>query len=260
MRRVSPKLMVIMAAVLTLLLLAYVFAGDSSSGERPPSDRLTDRQAGVTAPRQAEQSAESWASLPGSEETASPQQPPPPPPEPEIEPGPTTQQAPIVRPDPPAPPTHSEAESRAQDRIRAEARARRLAESRAEAKRQEERAKEAAAAAARKRPAQAARRTSEAPAATATARPSYNCRYARTRSETAVCSDVGLASLDRQMAAQFNTAMRQGTPAQRHVLERSRLRFLYRRDRCQSAGCIEAAYRARMSEIDDIAARHWREP
>ncbi len=62
------------------------------------------------------------------------------------------------------------------------------------------------------------------------------------------------------MAAQFNNAVRQGTPAQRDVLERSRLRFLYRRDRCQSASCIAATYRARMSEIDDIAARHWREP
>jgi uncharacterized protein len=125
--------------------------------------------------------------------------------------------------------------------------------------RQAERSK-AAAAAARKPPSQPARRINEASAATANARPSYNCRYARSRSETAVCSDVGLASLDRQMAAQFNTALRQGTPAQRKVLERSRLRFLYRRDRCQSASCIAATYRARMSEIDDIAARHWREP
>jgi uncharacterized protein len=54
--------------------------------------------------------------------------------------------------------------------------------------------------------------------------------------------------------------VRQATPGQRDVLERSRLRFLYRRDRCQTASCIAAAYRARMSEIDDIAARHWREP
>ena len=75
-----------------------------------------------------------------------------------------------------------------------------------------------------------------------------------------MCSDAGLARLDQQMAAQFNTAYRAGTPAQREVLERSRLRFLYRRDRCQSAICIADVYRARMSEINDIAARHWREP
>jgi uncharacterized protein len=93
-----------------------------------------------------------------------------------------------------------------------------------------------------------------------TARPSFNCRYARTRSEVAVCQDAGLAGLDRQLAANFNTAMRQGTPAQREVLERSRLRFLYRRDRCATAGCIAAVYRDRMREVDDIIARHWRSP
>ena len=92
------------------------------------------------------------------------------------------------------------------------------------------------------------------------ANPSFDCDRARTRGEIAVCRDPGLAALDRQMAAQFNAAARQGTPAQRDVLERSRLRFLYRRDRCQTAACIAAAYRARMAEIDDIAARHWREP
>ena len=92
------------------------------------------------------------------------------------------------------------------------------------------------------------------------ARPSYNCRYARTRSEVAVCSDAGLASLDQQMAAQFNTTYRQGTPDQRQVLERSRLRFLYRRDRCRSASCIAEIYRTRMNEINDIAARHWQDP
>ena len=75
-----------------------------------------------------------------------------------------------------------------------------------------------------------------------------------------MCGDTGLARLDQEMAAQFNTAYRQATRAQREVLERSRLRFLYRRDRCQSASCIAATYRARMSEINDIAARNWREP
>ena len=66
--------------------------------------------------------------------------------------------------------------------------------------------------------------------------------------------------MDQQMAAQFNNAFRQGTPAQREVLERSRLRFLYRRERCKTAACIAETYRGRMSEINDIAARHWQEP
>jgi uncharacterized protein len=99
-----------------------------------------------------------------------------------------------------------------------------------------------------------------AAAPAATVRPSFNCRFARTRSEVLICSEPGLANLDRQMAAQFSTAARQATPGQRDVLERSRMRFLYRRERCGTPACIAAAYRARMTEIDDIAARHWREP
>ena len=75
-----------------------------------------------------------------------------------------------------------------------------------------------------------------------------------------MCGDAGLARLDQQMASQFSSAYRQGTQAQREVLDRSRMRFLYRRDRCESASCIAEVYRRRMSEINDIAARNWREP
>lgn len=234
MRRASPKVLVLIAAVLTVALLAYVFAGGSSP-DRLPRDRLTDQQAGM---------AGTSAIQPDSQETALTAPPPPPAPEPEpepeVEPGPVTQPTPIVRPTPPAQPRPSADDVRRSERPKSKERA----------------------APGGQRPAVSPRRTATAPAPAqnAIAKPSYNCRYARTRSEIAVCSDAGLARLDQQMAAQFNTALRQATPAQRDVLERSRLRFLYRRDRCNSASCIAETYRERMTEINDIAARHWAEP
>jgi type IV secretory pathway VirB10-like protein len=252
MSRANPKVLVLIAAVLTVALLAFVFAGDNSSGDRLPPDRLTDEQAGMTVPEPVAQSEETSADVTdGEEDQQARASPPPPPPEPEVEPGPVLRPTPIVRPAPPAQPrrsTKSESGDAAASRAKARADAERLS--------QPARAKRPTA------PAGQRTATARPPAATGTpiARPSYNCRYARTRSEVAVCSDAGLARLDQQMAAQFNNAFRQGTPAQREVLERSRLRFLYRRDRCQSASCIADVYRARMSEINDIAARNWRAP
>ena len=90
--------------------------------------------------------------------------------------------------------------------------------------------------------------------------PSFNCQRARTRGEIAVCTDPGLASLDRQMAAQFGRAIAQGTGAQRELLESTRIRFLRYRDACRSSSCIARTYRTRMREIADIVAGRWKVP
>ena len=84
------------------------------------------------------------------------------------------------------------------------------------------------------------------------ARPSFNCRNARTRGEVAVCRDAGLAQLDRQMSGQFFRALDRADPAQRTALQRTRSRFLRYRDSCPTNGCIADAYRGRMREIRDI--------
>ncbi len=99
--------------------------------------------------------------------------------------------------------------------------------------------------------------TPPAPAAGA-ARPSFNCRYARTPGEIAVCRDAGLAALDRQMAAQFYRALRVADPRQRATLTATRDSFLRFRDRCPSNACIAEAYRGRMREIRDIMSGNWR--
>lgn len=89
---------------------------------------------------------------------------------------------------------------------------------------------------------------------TSSARPSFNCANARTRGEIAVCRDSGLASLDQQMAGQFNRAMSGASAGERQMLIRTRNRFLAYRDRCRSDACIADAYRGRMAEIRDITA------
>lgn len=73
-----------------------------------------------------------------------------------------------------------------------------------------------------------------------------------------MCSDSGLASLDRQMAAQFNRAMANASPGERQMLVRTRNRFLSHRDRCGSDSCIADTYRGRMAEISDIMSGQWR--
>ena len=86
----------------------------------------------------------------------------------------------------------------------------------------------------------------------AAARPSFNCRYARTRGEIAICKDARLAALDRQMAAQYYSAIASGNATQRRDLKASRDAFLRRRDRCREAACIANSYQQRMREISEI--------
>jgi uncharacterized protein YecT (DUF1311 family) len=86
----------------------------------------------------------------------------------------------------------------------------------------------------------------------ASASPSFNCATARTRGEIAVCNDERLAALDRQMAAQFASAMAEADPEQRALLARTRSAFLRFRDQCPNSNCIAQTYRGRMREIEDI--------
>ncbi len=96
------------------------------------------------------------------------------------------------------------------------------------------------------------------PAAVGDARPSFNCRYARTRGEIAVCRDQGLASLDRQMAGQYYRALSSADRRERAILTSTRDSFLRVRDRCPSDACIVETYRGRMREIRDIMSGDWR--
>ena len=102
-------------------------------------------------------------------------------------------------------------------------------------------------------PKTADRTTAQSPKAGA--RPSFNCRYARTRGEIAICKDAGLATLDRQMASQYYRAVASANAQQRRDLKTSRDAFLRRRDRCREAACIASSYQQRMREISQIRSR-----
>ena len=85
-------------------------------------------------------------------------------------------------------------------------------------------------------------------------RPSFNCRYARSRVENLICADARLAGRDRAMSSAFYAALARGDGATKASLRRSRDRFLRFRDRCADAACVAQAYSDRTDEIRDIAA------
>lgn len=85
-------------------------------------------------------------------------------------------------------------------------------------------------------------------------RPSFNCRYARSRVENMICSDARLASRDRAMSSAFYAALARGDGGTKAALRKSRDRFLRFRDRCPDAACVAQAYSDRVDEIRDIAA------
>lgn len=100
----------------------------------------------------------------------------------------------------------------------------------------------------------------KAPAATTrpasgSAKPSFNCRYARTRGEISVCGDAGLASLDRRMASSYYRAVGSANASQREALRTSRNAFLRKRDSCTSPSCVTASYEERIGEINAIMTR-----
>jgi len=102
--------------------------------------------------------------------------------------------------------------------------------------------------------------TPSAPVKPAGARPSFDCANARTGGESEVCSDAGLATLDRNMAAQYDRSISIASPQQRELLQQTRDRFLRYRDRCPNRQCIGDAYVGRMREIRDIMEGRWQTP
>jgi hypothetical protein len=109
--------------------------------------------------------------------------------------------------------------------------------------------------AARPAPRRAPVDVAEAPRqARAAARPSFNCRNARSRSERLVCGSDSLAQRDRAMSSEFYAALANADPQARRELRVTRDRFLRDRDRCSSAACVASAYANRVEEIRAIRA------
>lgn len=96
-----------------------------------------------------------------------------------------------------------------------------------------------------------------APRTSPSASPSFDCSTARSKGEEAVCTDSGLAALDRNMTTQFRQAVAAATPDQRQLLRQTGERFIAYRDRCPSRSCMADAYVGRMREIRDIMEGRW---
>ena len=92
------------------------------------------------------------------------------------------------------------------------------------------------------------------------ARPSFDCSNAHSRGEIAVCSDPGLAALDRTMTAQYRRALSGASPDEQALLRTTGERFIAYRDRCSNRACIGDAYTGRMREIRDIMEGNWQPP
>ena len=94
------------------------------------------------------------------------------------------------------------------------------------------------------------------PSGPVAARPSFNCRYAKTATEKMVCASPALAAKDRQMASIYYAAMADADAGTRRHLRRSRDAFLATRERCGSESCVRAAYDSRIAEIRSIVRGH----
>lgn len=90
------------------------------------------------------------------------------------------------------------------------------------------------------------------PAPTRTARPSFNCRYARTQSERMVCVDPRLAAADRELARAYNEAVASGVPER--VLRRQQDEWLNAREAAARYGprAVAQVYDARIGELEQM--------
>lgn len=85
------------------------------------------------------------------------------------------------------------------------------------------------------------------------ASPSFNCKYARRRSEKMVCGNGSLAAADRRMSAVFYGEMAAADRSTKLALRQTRARFLAKRERCSSQACIARVYEQRVAEIRRIS-------
>ncbi|HEX8623950.1 MAG TPA: hypothetical protein VF782_02610, partial [Allosphingosinicella sp.] len=102
------------------------------------------------------------------------------------------------------------------------------------------------------RPQETAPAPAPAPATRVTVRPSFNCRYGKTRTEKMICASPRLAAQDRAMASLYYDLMAGADPATRGHLRRSRDSFLGRREQCRSESCVNSTYASRMAELRNI--------
>ena len=79
---------------------------------------------------------------------------------------------------------------------------------------------------------------------------SFNCRYARTPDEVAICESARLSALDERLSSRFFRLRDSLYGPDRARLDRSQAGWLNARQQCGSdRACLGAAYRARLAEL-----------
>lgn len=91
------------------------------------------------------------------------------------------------------------------------------------------------------------------PAPVRRARPSFNCRFARSQSERMVCVDPRLAAADRRLARAYREAVDAGVPER--VLRRQQDIWLGARESAARYGPEDVArvYEARIAELEGLS-------
>jgi len=85
------------------------------------------------------------------------------------------------------------------------------------------------------------------------AQPSFNCRYAGTRSERMVCADPELARLDRRLDRAFQQAVGSGIPYRELRAEQDDWLAIREDAARRSPNAVESVYRQRIAELNDLA-------
>jgi len=79
--------------------------------------------------------------------------------------------------------------------------------------------------------------------------PSFPCHRAESRVERLICSDAGLAALDRQLAGVYVKARRSVEGEDLEELKAAQRRWLRSRDACVDVPCVETRYGERLDAL-----------
>jgi uncharacterized protein len=76
---------------------------------------------------------------------------------------------------------------------------------------------------------------------------SFDCKRATNAADRAVCADRGLSALDEQLARAYKRFI--SVSPQPYADQLSQMNWLAKRDACPDRACLEASYRARLTEL-----------
>jgi uncharacterized protein len=82
--------------------------------------------------------------------------------------------------------------------------------------------------------------------------PSFNCRYASTYVELAICDSRELSRLDRVLALEYRKAINRLDRFDAADLADDQESWIGRRDSCDSNRCIDRAYRTRIALLRGV--------